>query len=149
MYLRYLMREQPKEWSTWIKWVQYCYDTSVHLYLAKILYELLYRRDPIIIGICYQNRRSGGTREISGGSVCNDSGRGSQIEVPNSRTYHAPCTIVWYVEKQCGRDFNLECLCAEKIVENFQKNYRMLEIQLCQNVHCIYLARKIQVNNHG
>jgi hypothetical protein len=46
MYLRCLTSSQPKEWVTWLPWVEYCYNTSTHSAHNLTPFELVYGRSP-------------------------------------------------------------------------------------------------------
>lgn len=46
MYLRCFIGDQPKEWTLWIAWAKYCYNTTTHSITKKIPFELVYGRQP-------------------------------------------------------------------------------------------------------
>lgn len=46
MYLRCLTSSQPKEWVTWLPWVEFCYNTSTHSAHNLTPFELVYGRPP-------------------------------------------------------------------------------------------------------
>ena len=43
MYLRCLTSSQPKEWSRWLSWAEYCYNTNT---IQKTPFEVIYGRKP-------------------------------------------------------------------------------------------------------
>jgi exonuclease VII small subunit len=46
MYLRCLTSSKPKEWVTWLPWVEYCYNTSTHSAHNLTPFELVHGRRP-------------------------------------------------------------------------------------------------------
>lgn len=46
MYLRCFTSSQPKLWTKWLSWAEYCYNTSVHSATGKSPFEVVYGRSP-------------------------------------------------------------------------------------------------------
>lgn len=46
MYSRYFTSSQPKQWSKWLTWVEYCYNTSWHTTIGRTPFEVVYGRPP-------------------------------------------------------------------------------------------------------
>lgn len=46
MYLRCFTSSQPKLWTKWLSWAEYCYNTSVHSTTGKSPFEVVYGRPP-------------------------------------------------------------------------------------------------------
>lgn len=44
MYLRCITGDKPKEWATWLPWVEYMYNTSWHSSTGKTHFKLVYGR---------------------------------------------------------------------------------------------------------
>lgn len=45
-YLRFIVNGQPRTWSTWLPWAEYCYNTSVHASTKYSLFQELYGQEP-------------------------------------------------------------------------------------------------------
>lgn len=52
MYLRCFTSSNPKKWVTWLSWVEYCYNTSMHSATKKSPFEIVYGRLPPTL-LCY------------------------------------------------------------------------------------------------
>lgn len=46
MYLRCVTGDKPKEWTKWLPWVEYTYNTSCHSSTGKTPFEVVYGRSP-------------------------------------------------------------------------------------------------------
>ncbi|KAA8541336.1 hypothetical protein F0562_025299 [Nyssa sinensis] len=46
MYLRCLTRDHPKDWATWIPWVEFSYNIAYHSSIKTSPFEFLYGRPP-------------------------------------------------------------------------------------------------------
>ncbi|KAA8529632.1 hypothetical protein F0562_034268 [Nyssa sinensis] len=46
MYLRCLTSDRPKDWVSWLPWVEYCYNTSYHSSIKATPFEVVYGRSP-------------------------------------------------------------------------------------------------------
>jgi hypothetical protein len=55
MYLLCLTSSKPKDWVTWLPWVEYCYNTSTHLAHSLTPFELVYGKPPPTL-LSYVNR---------------------------------------------------------------------------------------------
>ncbi|CAJ2637620.1 unnamed protein product [Trifolium pratense] len=45
-YLRCFAAEQPKNWSTWVPWAEYWFNTTYHVSIGKSPFEVVYGRQP-------------------------------------------------------------------------------------------------------
>lgn len=45
-YLRCFIKGQPKQWSQWLHWAEFCYNTSTHLSSNVSPFQALYGRLP-------------------------------------------------------------------------------------------------------
>jgi hypothetical protein len=46
MYLRCVTGDRPRSWVDWLSWAEYCYNTSFHIALRAIPFEVVYGRPP-------------------------------------------------------------------------------------------------------
>jgi len=46
MYLRCFTGDYPKQWYNWLPWVEFCYNTSIHLATCLTPFEVVYGRPP-------------------------------------------------------------------------------------------------------
>ena len=46
MYLRCFTSSKPMEWSKWLSWAEYCYNTSCHSVVKTTPFEIVYGRHP-------------------------------------------------------------------------------------------------------
>lgn len=49
MYLRCFTSSRPKEWTKWLTWAEYCYNTSWYSMIKRSPFEVVYRRAPPIV----------------------------------------------------------------------------------------------------
>lgn len=46
MCLRYFTSERLKEWTKWVAWAEYCYNTTIHSSTQTTSVEVVYGRPP-------------------------------------------------------------------------------------------------------
>lgn len=49
-YLRCFVFERPRQWTKWLSWVEYCYNTSFHSAAGMTPFEAVYGRPPPTFG---------------------------------------------------------------------------------------------------